>query len=214
MVKLNRIYTKTGDDGTTGLGDGKRVMKTSPRVAAYGTVDEANAALGLCVVQTAGAPLGSRAEEIGQLLREIQNDLFDLGADLCCPITPEEAAGKGKGRLRISPKQTEWLEQAIDDHNDRLAPLNSFVLPGGTPLAAALHVARTVVRRAERDVVALLEVEEDQTNLETLRFLNRLSDLLFVLGRVANDDGALDVKWVPGANRVRDRSGDGGTSAG
>lgn len=200
MVKLNRIYTRTGDDGTTGLGTGARVSKTDPRVVAYGTVDEANAALGVCVVQAAAAPAGSRAEQIGRLVRLIQNDLFDVGADLCCPITSDEQAG---GRLRITPEQTARLEHAIDEHNERLKPLDSFILPGGSPLAAALHTARTVVRRAERDTVELHRQQPALTNIETVRYLNRLSDLLFVLSRVANDDGAGDVKWIPGANRSK-----------
>jgi cob(I)alamin adenosyltransferase len=198
MVKLNRIYTRTGDDGTTGLGTGARVSKTDARVVAYGTVDEANAALGLCVVEAVGAPAGSRSEQVGKLLRDIQNDLFDLGADLCCPITAGEAPGS---RLRTVPAQTARLEHAIDEHNERLKPLDSFILPGGTRLSAALHLARTIVRRAERDTVELHRQQPSQTNLETVRYLNRLSDLLFVFGRVANDDGALDVKWIPGANR-------------
>jgi cob(I)alamin adenosyltransferase len=199
LVKLNRIYTRTGDDGTTGLGTGRRVLKTDVRVAAYGSVDEANAALGVCVATAGkGEAAGHRAAEIAALLRIIQNDLFDVGADLCCPI---EAAEEPGSRLRITPEQTSRLERAIDQHNERLAPLNSFVLPGGAPLAAALHVARTVTRRAERDVVALRERECESTNPETIHYLNRLSDLLFVLGRVANRDGADDVRWVPGAGR-------------
>lgn len=202
MVKINRIYTRTGDDGTTGLGTGARVSKTDPRVVAYGTVDEANATIGLCVVQTdaaaAAGAAGSHVESVGRLLREIQNDLFDVGADLCCPITAAETPGS---RLRVGPGQTSRLERAIDEHNARLKPLDSFVLPGGSPLAAALHLARTVVRRAERDAVELHRQQASLTNIETVRYLNRLSDLLFVLARVANDDGARDVKWVPGANR-------------
>ncbi|MFN7020355.1 MAG: cob(I)yrinic acid a,c-diamide adenosyltransferase [Phycisphaerales bacterium] len=205
MVKLNRIYTRTGDNGSTGLGDGSRVSKTASRVAAYGAVDEANAAIGVGVVELArSAPStpeqAHRLQQVSQLLKSIQNDLFDLGADLCCPIGQHEAAG---ARLRVSSAQTARLEQAIDEHNARLRPLDSFVLPGGCPAAAALHLARTVTRRAERDLVSLLNSEPDQTNPETVRYLNRLSDLLFVLARVANDDGESDVKWVPGANRPR-----------
>lgn len=201
MVRLSRIYTKTGDDGTTGLGDGSRVLKTSLRVEAYGTVDEANAAIGVAVLQ-AGA--GATHRQIADLLRSIQHDMFDVGADLCTPITPDEkAGGGGAGRLRVTPGQTARLERAIDEFNARLKPLNSFVLPGGTPLAAALHVARTVARRAERCTVALQRAEGAGTNDEAVKYLNRLSDLLFVLARVANDDGAADVLWVPGANRPK-----------
>jgi cob(I)alamin adenosyltransferase len=198
MVKLTRIYTRTGDDGTTGLGSRARVAKTDPRVEAYGTVDEANAALGLCVVCCGGAGGESDAVSLGRLLTSIQNDLFDVGADLCCPPEPGEEPGS---RLRVSAAQTKRLETAIDEYNGRLAPLGSFVLPGGTELAARLHLARTIVRRAERCTVALRLAEPDATNPETVRYLNRLSDLLFVLGRVANSDGAGDVLWVPGANR-------------
>ena len=198
MVRLSKIYTKTGDDGSTGLGDGTRVPKTDLRVEAYGTVDEANAALGPCVI-AALAHAGPHAQAIASVLTGVQNDLFDVGADLCCPVTPDEAPGS---RLRVTPAQTLRLEHAIDEHNERLKPLDSFVLPGGTPLSAALHVARTVVRRAERRTVELLSLHPETTSPETVRYLNRLSDLLFVLGRVANDDGAGDVKWIPGANRA------------
>jgi cob(I)alamin adenosyltransferase len=202
MVRLSLIYTKTGDDGTTGLGDGSRADKTDPRVEAYGTVDEANAALGLCIVEARRDP-SHRSVELARLLTTIQNDLFDVGADLCCPIAVGGGVGEKPGqRLRITPAQTERLERAIDDHNVRLKPLDSFVLPGGTPLAAALHLARTISRRAERCTVHLTRVQPDTTNLETVKFLNRLSDLLFVLGRVANDDGQSDVKWIPGASRA------------
>ncbi len=204
MVKLNRIYTRTGDDGTTGLGDGSRVMKTAPRVVAYGSVDEANAAIGMCLVQPGVADLSGLAE----LLQSIQQDLFDVGADLCVPVKRDPAPGRtGKVHdeskaLRVTPAQTARLERQIDHWNERLAPLRSFVLPGGAPLAAALHVARTIARRAERDTIALLEIEPDATSAETVRYLNRLSDLLFVLARVANNDGKDDVLWVPGANRA------------
>lgn len=206
MVKLNRIYTRTGDDGTTGLGSGHRVSKTDPRVAAYGAVDEANASIGLCIVAAGAAERGSIPGQIAQLLRTIQNDLFDVGADLCFPVLPGETPGS---HLRVTAAQTARLERAIDEFNLRLAPLNSFVLPGGTPLGAALHMARVAVRRAERETVALLEREPDATSPEVVRFLNRLSDLLFVLARVANDDGASDVKWVPGANRAPGSGGSG-----
>lgn len=198
MVRLTKIYTRTGDDGSTGLGDGSRVAKTDSRVDAYGTVDEANAAIGVCVVEAERSPQVAQAGEIAALLRTIQNDLFDVGADLCCPVAASEQTG---ARLRILPPQTERLERAIDRFNDRLAPLDSFVLPGGTPLAAALHVARTVTRRAERRTVTAHAEHGAAVNPETVRYLNRLSDLLFVLSRVANDDGARDVKWVPGASR-------------
>lgn len=199
MVRLSQIYTKTGDDGTTGLGDGARVSKAHLRVEAYGTVDEANASIGLCVLATAahGADR-TMASAVQSLLTTIQNDLFDVGADLCCPLDPVAAPDS---RLRVTEPQTLRMEAAIDEYNERLSPLNSFVLPGGSPLAASLHMARTVVRRAERCVVALLAADANHTNPETVRYLNRLSDLLFVLARVANDDGKHDVKWIPGANR-------------
>jgi cob(I)alamin adenosyltransferase len=188
MVVLNRIYTRTGDAGETALGDGSRVPKTSSRVAAYGTVDELNAALGL--VRLAAA----EAEAVGR----VQNDLFDLGADLATPGF-ESDADAPRPRLRVIAAQVERLEAEIDAMNAGLAPLRSFVLPGGTPLAAALHVARTVCRRAERETVALAAVEA--VNPEAVRYLNRLSDWLFVAARIANDGGAGDILWVPGANR-------------
>lgn len=197
VVKLNKIYTRTGDDGTTGLATGDRVPKDAVRVDAYGTVDEANAFLGAAIVQCAHE---GRERVIGQVLTAIQQDLFDLGADLATPVMPDEPAGS---RLRVVSAQTERLERTIDEYNDRLAPLNSFVLPGGRALAAALHVARTVVRRAERLAVQLQRAEPEQTNPEAVKYLNRLSDLLFVLARVANDDGAADVLWVPGVNRPK-----------
>jgi cob(I)alamin adenosyltransferase len=201
MVRLSKIYTRTGDDGTTGLGDGARVPKTDARVEAYGTVDEANSFIGWAIVQ-AGMPGPSQhpgTREMGGQLRVIQNDMFDVGADLCCPIGAEvEAPGS---RLRVTQAQVDRLEHLIDDYNLRLAPLDSFVLPGGTPLSSALHLARTAVRRAERLTVGLLEAERARTNPLTVTYLNRLSDLLFVLARIANDDGKTDVKWVPGGNR-------------
>lgn len=216
MVKLNRIYTRTGDDGTTGLGDGSRVPKTSPRVAAYGTVDEANAGIGLCLVQPGVGELAG----LGELLQSIQQDLFDVGGDLCIPVNAGRTPGPtGKVRdestaLRTTPGQTARLEEQIDLWNERLTPLRSFVLPGGSPLAAALHVARTVARRAERDVISLIEAEPEATNPETVRYLNRLSDLLFVLARVANSDGRDDVLWIPGANRGAGGGGQGRGSGG
>lgn len=197
MVKLNRIYTRTGDDGTTGLVDGGRVSKASLRVEAYGVVDEANAAIGVAVaVAERGA--GAGAVRLAQVLRSLQHDLFDAGADLATPRKPGEAEGQA---LRITPGQTRRLESLVDEFNERLEPLTSFVLPGGSETAAALHVARTVTRRAERVLVALLDEERESAAPEVLRFLNRLSDLLFVLARVANDDGRADVLWKPGANR-------------
>lgn len=193
MVKINRVYTRSGDDGTTGLGDGSRVPKTDIRVEAYGTVDEANAFLGVCVARAGESDGGVKG-----LLESIQQDLFDVGADLCCPVEPGEQKDK---RIRVRAAQVERVEKAIDRYNEGLAPLNSFVLPGGSELSCALHAARTVVRRAERRAAALLAVQSAATNPETVRYLNRLSDLLFVLARWANSSGEGDVLWVPGANR-------------
>ncbi|MBM3983025.1 MAG: cob(I)yrinic acid a,c-diamide adenosyltransferase [Planctomycetes bacterium] len=189
MVFLNRIYTKSGDAGETGLGDGSRVPKDSARVAAFGEVDEVNAVLGLVTANCPECP--ERA-----LLVTIQNDLFDVGGDLCVPISGNEGTEK---MLRIVPAQYERLERAIDRLNEGLQPLRSFILPGGTPAAAWLHLARTVCRRAERAVVALTHTEK--VNPHALIYLNRLSDFLFVLARVANDGGKGDVLWVPGASR-------------
>ena len=186
MVYLSRIYTRSGDQGETGLGDGSRVPKDHPRVAAYGSLDELNAVLGLLLAEH---PDVAEAD----LLRSIQNDLFDLGADLCVPASGPEEAGKA---LRVRAEQAARLEAAIDRLNAPLGPLHSFVLPGGRPAAAWCHVARTVCRRAERDVVTLLRTEA--INPQVLIYLNRLSDLLFVLARVANDQGKEDVLWVPG----------------
>ena len=183
MVKLTRIYTRGGDRGKTSLGDGARVPKHDRRVAAYGAVDEANAAIGVVRVHASGA--------VDEMLARIQNDLFDLGADLCRP-------GVGEG-LRIVQAQVDRLEREIDEINARLEPLESFVLPGGTPAAAALHLARTLTRRAEREITAL--AEHEPVNPEAVKYVNRLSDHLFVLSRHANDDGAKDVLWRPGANR-------------
>lgn len=188
MVVLNRIYTGLGDAGDTALGSGTRVPKTSARVEAYGTVDEANAAIGIARA-LAGGP-------IAEALAQIQNDLFDLGADLCLPPDSEPAS---RPVLRIASSHPERLEREIDDMNGRLAPLRSFVLPGGTALAAALHQARTVARRAERRCFALAQSEP--VGADALRYLNRLSDWLFVAARIANDNGALDVLWEPGRNR-------------
>jgi cob(I)alamin adenosyltransferase len=190
MVVLSKIYTRTGDAGDTALGDGTRVPKHAPRVEAYGTVDELNAALGL-------ARLHAGDEPDAQLAR-IQNDLFDVGADLCRPGREKDAEAEYPP-LRITDAQVTRLEQEIDAMNARLAPLRSFVLPGGSALAAHLHLARTVARRAERQTVELAGTED--VNPAAIRYLNRLSDWFFVAARIANDDGAADVLWVPGANR-------------
>jgi cob(I)alamin adenosyltransferase len=186
MVYLSRIYTRTGDAGQTSLGDGRRVEKDHPRVAAYGSVDELNSVLGLLLALAPGLP-----ED--ELLRSIQNDLFDVGADLCVPAAPDEPPG---GRLRVTPEQAGRLERAIDRLNDGLPPLTSFVLPGGAAAAAWCHLARTVCRRAERDVVTLAHTE--QVNPSVVVYLNRLSDLLFVLARRYNTQGGGDVLWQPG----------------
>lgn len=190
MVVLNRIYTRTGDKGETALGDGTRTPKPALRVEAYGTVDETNAVIGLARLQAAG--------EMDAALARIQNDLFDLGADLCRPPAEGEETAEHPP-LRVCAPQVARLEREIDAMNQALAPLRSFVLPGGRPLAAQLHHARTVCRRAERLVVALAGAEP--VGEPALKYVNRLSDWLFVAGRVANDDGAADVLWVPGANR-------------
>lgn len=189
MVKLNRIYTRTGDDGTTGLVDGSRRAKQDARMTAIGVVDEANSSIGLAAVALHGT------DHTATLFR-IQNDMFDLGADLA---TPGEDFVPSEMVLRIVPSQVEWLEQAIDALNARLEPLASFVLPGGSEAAARIHVARATTRAAERAVAAL--AAEEPVNPAALAYVNRLSDLLFVLARVANEDGKADVKWVPGANR-------------
>ena len=189
MIKLNRIYTRTGDNGTTGLVRGPRRPKYDPRIEAYGTVEEANATIGMARLHTGSMP------KIDMLLGRIQNDLFDVGSDLATPGADEPDAQYPA--LRIRPVQTEFLEKQIDHYNGDLEPLRSFILPGGTPLAAALHVARTVTRRAERVTVELAAAEPDASP-EAVRYLNRLSDLLFVLSRVANANGTRDVLWVPG----------------
>ncbi|MGY1737435.1 cob(I)yrinic acid a,c-diamide adenosyltransferase [Geodermatophilus sp. SYSU D00684] len=187
-VRLTRIYTKTGDAGQTHLGDMSRVAKTDPRLVAYADVDEANSALGVALA------LGAPSPELAGLVRSVQNDLFDVGADLSAPVVPDPAHPP----LRVTAAYTERLEAACDEHNEALPKLTSFVLPGGTPLAALLHQARVVVRRAERSVWALLAADGERTNSETARYLNRLSDLLFILAREANPDG--DVLWAPGAH--------------
>ncbi|MFC3704389.1 cob(I)yrinic acid a,c-diamide adenosyltransferase [Devosia honganensis] len=189
MVKLNVIYTRTGDGGTTGLVRGPRRAKHDLRIEAYGTVEEANALVGHARLSAAGQ------SGLDAVLARIQNDLFDVGSDLATPGADDENAQYPS--LRVRPVQTAWLEEQIDRFNAELSPLRSFVLPGGTPLSAGLHLARTVTRRAERLVSALREAEPE-TNEEALRYLNRLSDLFFVLGRVANGNGAGDVLWVPG----------------
>ena len=187
MVTLNRIYTKTGDKGETALGDGTRLPKHALRISAFGTVDEANAAIGVARLQAGG--------DVDAMLARIQNDLFDLGADLCVP----ETAKRAEGRLRIVEAQVERLEREIDAMNAELEPLASFVLPGGSETAARLHVARAVARRAERLIVEL--AEREPINPAALRYINRLSDHLFVASRFVNDRGARDVLWVPGENR-------------
>jgi len=188
MVKLNKIYTRTGDDGTTGLVRGPRRLKYDLRLSCCGTVDEANSTIGMARLSTTSMP------KVDSMLAHIQNDLFDLGADLA---TPGEDTPGTPASLRVTPQQSTWLEQMIDTYNEALPPLDSFVLPGGSPLAAALHVARTVVRRAERLTVELV-LGETGTNSEAIVYLNRLSDLLFVLARVANSQGRNDVLWTPG----------------
>lgn len=182
MVRINKVYTRTGDDGSTGLGDGSRRSKADPRVAAVGDLDEANAIIGLARREADAA--------LDEMLGRIQNDLFDLGADLCTP---------GVEGLRMADRQVTALETAIDDVTQRIDPLRSFILPGGSAAASWLHLARTVVRRAERWAVAASA--DEALNPAALRYLNRLSDLLFVLARAHNDNGRADVLWVPGANR-------------
>ena len=190
MVYLSRIYTKTGDQGETALGDGRRVPKNHPRVTAYGSVDELNSVLGLLL---ANHPQPAETE----LVRSIQNDLFDVGADLCLPQSAGETPGQ---HLRVRAQQAERLEKAIDRLNASLPPLTSFILPGGCSPAAWCHLARTVCRRAERDVVTLAQAEP--INPQVVIYLNRLSDLLFVLGRVYNQDGREDILWVPGKTTI------------
>jgi cob(I)alamin adenosyltransferase len=188
-VRINRVYTKVGDKGTTALGDGTKVAKTSPRLAAYADVDEANAAIGLVLA------VGQPTDDVAAVLKAVQNDMFDVGADLCTPIVENPPYEP----LRITEAYVERLEGWIDEFNERLPKLTSFILPGGTAAAAFLHQARTVTRRAERGAWALVEVEPETTNTLAAKYLNRLSDLLFVLCRVANPDG--DVLWTPGAGR-------------
>ena len=189
MVKLDKIYTRGGDAGETSLGNGARVAKSSPRVASYGDVDEANSVIGIARLHVTGAD--------DLVLARIQNDLFDIGADLCVPIEENPKYPP----LRVTQSQVDWLEGQIDRMNAELSPLTSFILPGGSPAAAFLHQARTVVRRAERLVVELLSTPDEAVNRLVLVYLNRLSDLLFVMSRYVNDKGAHDVQWVPAANR-------------
>ena len=191
MVVLSKIYTRSGDDGTTALGSGRRVAKFDLRVECYGTLDESNAAMGL-------ARLHTRSDQaLDAMLARIQNDLFDLGAELCYPDESKDA----RGRLSVSDAQVERLESEIDALNRELQPLRSFVLPGGTPAASFLHLARTISRRAERLMVALAARPNEPVGCSALRYINRLSDFLFVAARYANDKGQSDVLWVPGENR-------------
>jgi cob(I)alamin adenosyltransferase len=192
MVRLSKIYTKTGDLGETGLGDGSRISKATWRVRAIGAVDESNAAIGIARLDAEG--------DADAMLGRIQNDLFDLGADLCVPVEDRKApSSEERGRLRIARAQVERLEREIDTMNEALEPLTSFILPGGTALAAHLHLARTIARRAETMMVAL--AEREKINEAAMHYINRLSDHLFVMARIANKDGMGDVLWGPGANR-------------
>jgi cob(I)alamin adenosyltransferase len=197
MVRLNVIYTRTGDKGETGLGDGSRRPKSDPRVAAMGDVDETNCAIGLAILAVRNS---SDAADLAiePVLTRVQNDLFDLGADLCVPKQAHEAPGAA---LRVAASQVKALEDAIDALNAKLHPLRSFVLPGGTAAAAALHQARAICRRAERSLVALAEIEGEEVGEAALAYVNRLSDYLFVAARAANDFGRSDVLWAPGANQ-------------
>lgn len=197
MVRLTRIYTRGGDRGKTSLGDGSRVSKTHPRIGAYGAVDELNAVLGMVALQR-GLSIQDRT-----VVRRIQNDLFDLGADLCVPRKARERPGE---RLRVTAGQVQALEEALDVRNQRLEPLASFVLPGGTVTAAWLHVARVVCRRAELQVAQLVQSRPRSVGEHVLAYLNRLSDLLFVMARGANDGGRSDVLWEPGAGRSPDEA--------
>jgi cob(I)alamin adenosyltransferase len=192
MVVLSKIYTRTGDDGTTALGSGRRVSKYDLRVEAYGTLDETNAAIGIARLHTR-----DRLPDLDAMLARIQNDLFDLGADLCFPDETRDA----RGRLQVTDAQVARLEGEIDRLNSELEPLRSFVLPGGSPASSFLHLARTISRRAERLMVALAARQGETVGAEAIRYINRLSDFLFVAARFANDKGDADVTWVPGKNR-------------
>ncbi|HTV31580.1 MAG TPA: cob(I)yrinic acid a,c-diamide adenosyltransferase [Methylocella sp.] len=194
MVILNRIYTKTGDDGTTALGNGERREKCDVRVEAYGTIDETNSAIGVARVALSAEPDYARVDA---MLLCVQNDLFDLGADLCMPLR----VGGLEPQLRIVDSQVERLERKIDELNAELEPLRSFILPGGSPAAAALHLARTVTRRAERLLVALARTPGESVGEPVLKYVNRLSDFLFVAARYTNQKGRADILWVPGQNR-------------
>jgi cob(I)alamin adenosyltransferase len=193
MVVLNRIYTRSGDDGTTALGTGERRKKYDLRIEAYGTLDEVNAVIGVARLHVAGDP------SLDQVLARIQNDLFDVEADLCMPS--DSGKGPGGARLTVSDAQVTWLEGEIDRLNGSLAPLKSFILPGGSAAAAYLHLARTVCRRAERIMVALNDKSGETVTAAALKYVNRLSDFLFVAARSMNHKGAADVLWVPGQNR-------------
>ena len=193
MVVLNKIYPKTGDAGTTALGSGERVPKTSPRIAAYGTVDETNAHIGVARVHLANAD-----PDVDAMLLRVQNDLFDLGADLCVPDRGEKLPYEP---LRVADAQVKRLEEEIDLMNGSLTPLRSFILPGGSATAAALHVARTVSRRAERMIVELAAIPGEPVSAPVLKYINRLSDFLFVASRYVNERGKGDILWVPGKNR-------------
>jgi cob(I)alamin adenosyltransferase len=195
MVVLNRIYTRTGDDGTTALGNGERRKKYDLRIACYGTVDETNAAVGIVRLHTSGDA------ELNAMLGRIQNDLFDLGADLC---TPAQGKGPDRARLTVTEAQVTRLEAEIDRLNAELRPLRSFVLPGGTPAAAHLHLARTICRRAERMMAELADRPGEEVSAVALKYVNRLSDFLFVASRYVNQSGPGDVLWVPGQNRSDD----------
>ncbi|HWG09051.1 MAG TPA: cob(I)yrinic acid a,c-diamide adenosyltransferase [Solirubrobacteraceae bacterium] len=197
-VNLTRIYTKLGDGGETHLGDMSRVSKVHPRVEAYGTVDELNATIGLALLQP------DMPEQFARWLQRVQNDLLDVGADLSVPPPREEAGAAERERLRVGPDYTEWLERACDEVNATLAPLRSFVIPGGTPAAAHLHVCRTVCRRAERRAIAV----GAEGNAEVVRYLNRLSDLLFILSRATNNEGGerAEPLWRPGAHEAEERA--------
>ncbi|OAO02895.1 ATP:cob(I)alamin adenosyltransferase [Sphingomonadales bacterium EhC05] len=192
MVKLNKIYTKTGDDGTTGLVDGSRIAKNHPRMAAIGDIDELNSTLGVAICEIAD-------EALVKTLRIIQNDLFDLGADLATPAEADDDFEPSEMVLRIVPSQVDRLEQEIDTVNERLDPLTSFILPGGSKAAATIHLARATARRAEREAVSA--AQEMTINPQALAYVNRLSDYLFVLARALNDGGKADILWVPGASR-------------
>jgi len=206
MVHLSKIYTKSGDDGSTGLGDGSRRSKHDLRISAYGTVDETSSVLGVAVAllesEVSGEPRAGLKRSVVEVIRHVQNDLFDVGADLCVP-------GEDGEKLRITTPYVDRVEGWIDEYNERLEPLHTFVLPGGALVAAYMHQARTVCRRAERCVSRLSEVEGEEVNAELLRYLNRLSDLLFVLARVLNHDGKRDVLWSPGETQKEADEGDG-----